>query len=69
MEAIKKKQKDGHEILIALDGNEKFIQDKRGIARLYHECKIHDPFTHLHGKLTSTAKNAKQTRKSEDRTK
>ena len=62
MEAIKKKQKEGHEVLIALDGNEKFIQDKGEITRLCHECKLHDPFTH------STAKNVKQTRKSEDRT-
>ena len=62
IEAIKKKQKEGHEVLIALDGNEKFIQDKGEITRLCHECKLHDPFTH------STAKNVKQTRKSEDHT-
>ena len=54
MAEIKKKQKEGHEILIALDGNEKFIQDKGGIARLCHECKLHDPFTHLHGKECET---------------
>ena len=54
IEAIKKKQKEGHEVLIALDGNEKFIQYKGGIARLCHECKLHDPFTHLHGKECKT---------------
>ena len=28
MEAIKKKQREGHEVFISLDGNEKYIQDK-----------------------------------------
>ena len=54
MEAIKKKQKEGHEVFIALDGNEKIIQDRGGILRLYHEYKLYDPFTHLHGKECET---------------
>ena len=54
MEAIKKKQKEGYEVLIALDGNEKFMQDKGGIARLCHERKLYDPFTHIHGKECET---------------
>ena len=45
----KKKQKEGHEIFIALDRNEKFTQAKGEIARLCHEYKLYDPFTHLHG--------------------
>ena len=48
IDAIKKKQKEGHGIFIALDGNEKFTQAKGGIVRLCHECKLHDPFNHLH---------------------
>ena len=62
MAEIKKKQKEGHEILIALDGNEKFIQDKGGIARLCHECQLHDPFTHLHGKECETKSQIIQNR-------
>ena len=49
IEAIKKNQKEGHEIFIVLDGNEKFTQAKGGIKRLCQECKLDDPFTHLHG--------------------
>ena len=41
-------------MLIALDGNGKFIQDKEEIATLCHECQLHDPFTHLHGKGCET---------------
>ena len=52
--AIKKKQKEGHKVFIALDGNKKFIQDKGVIARLCHECKLYDPFTHLYGKECET---------------
>ena len=48
MVAIIKKQKEGHEVFVALDWNTKCIQDKGGIARIYHECKLYDPFTHLH---------------------
>ena len=48
------KKKEGHELLIALDGNERFIQNKGGISRLCHEYKLHDPFTHLHGKECET---------------
>ena len=54
MAEITKEQKEGHEILIALDGNEKFIQDKEGVAKLCHECQLHDPFTHRHGKECET---------------
>ena len=39
IEAIKKKQKEGHAIFIALDGNEKFTQANGGIVRLCHDCK------------------------------
>ena len=62
MEAIKKKQKEDHEVFIALDGNEKIVQDKGSISRLCHECNLYDPFTHLHDKECET------NRKSEDHT-
>ena len=61
IEAIKKKQKEGHEILIALDGNMKFTQAKGGIARLCHECKLHDPVTHLHGTQCETKSHIRGT--------
>ena len=54
MNAIKKKQKEGHEVFISLDGNENFIQDKGEIARLCHKCKLYDLFTHLRGKECKT---------------
>ena len=63
MAEIKKEQKEGHEILIALDGNEKWIQDKGGVvAKLCHECQLHDPFTHLHGKECETKSQIIQNR-------
>ena len=42
--AIKKKR--GYNFIL-LDENEEFIRDKCGIAGLYHEYKLHGPFTHL----------------------
>ena len=50
-----------HDIFIALDGNEKFIQTKGGIARLCHKCKLHDPFTHLHGTHCETKSHIRGT--------
>ena len=61
IEAIKKKQKEGHKIFIALDENEKFTQAKGGITRLYHECKLHNPFTHLHGTQCETKSHIQRT--------
>ena len=54
VKVIKKKHTKGHEIVIALDGNEKCTQVKGGIARLCHKYKLHDPFTHLHGTQCET---------------
>ena len=48
------KQKERHKVLITLDGNKIFIQDKGWISRLSHECKLHDLFTHLYGKECET---------------
>ena len=46
----KKEKMRGMKIFIALDRNGKFTQAKGRIVRLYHECKLHDSFTHLHGR-------------------
>ena len=45
---IKKFQKDGHEIILLIDGNEAFTNAKGGIAKLCKECKLYDPFSHRH---------------------
>ena len=48
IDSIKKTQKEGHEIIKSLNENKKYLQAKGRIARLCHECKLHDPFTHHH---------------------
>ena len=42
---IKKKQKNRHEIIITMDGNEEFSSSKGGIAKLCRECKLYDVFS------------------------
>ena len=54
IEAIKKEKMRGMKIFIALDRNGKFTQAKGRIVRLCHECKLHDSFTHLHGRQCET---------------
>jgi len=46
--AIKRKQKDRHEIIVTMDGNEAFVSSKGGIARLYKSCQLYDPLNHRH---------------------
>ena len=45
---IKKFKIEGHGIILSIDGNEKFTQTQGGIAKLYTECEICDPFAHHH---------------------
>ena len=45
---IKKFQKEGHEIILSIDGNEVFTNEKGGIAKMFKECKLYDPFSHRH---------------------
>ena len=46
---INKKQKENHNIVLAMDGNELFINASGGIARICRECKLFDPLSHRHG--------------------
>ena len=45
---INKKQKEDHNIVLAMDGNEPFLNDSGGIARICRECKLFDPLNHRH---------------------
>ena len=45
----KQKPKENHNIVLAMDGNEPFINTSGGIARICRECKLFDPLSHRHG--------------------
>ena len=45
----KQKQKEDHNIVLAMDGNEPFLNDKGGITRICRECKLFDQLHHRHG--------------------
>ena len=45
---INKKQKENHNIVLAIDGDEPFINDSGGIARICRKCKSFDPLSHRH---------------------
>ena len=45
---IKRKQKDDHEIIVTIDGNESFVNTKGGIAKLCKACQLYDPLTCRH---------------------
>ena len=45
IEAIRRKQKEGHEIIISLDRNETFTHSTGDIARLYREYQLFDPLS------------------------
>ena len=49
-DAIKeiKFQKEGHKIILSIDGNEKFTHSQGGIEKLCKECKMCDIFAHRH---------------------
>ena len=47
--AINKKQKENHNIVLAVDENEPFINASGGIARICRECKSFYPLNHRHG--------------------
>ena len=41
--AINKKEKENHNVVLAMDGNEPFTNASGGIARICRECKLFDP--------------------------
>ena len=41
--AINKKQKENHNIVLAMDGNEPFLNASGGIARICQKCRLFDP--------------------------
>ena len=45
---IKKFQKEGHDIILSIDGKESFINAKGGIEKMCKEYKLYDPFSHRH---------------------
>ena len=45
---IKKFQKEGHDIILSIDGNELFTNAKGGIEKMYKECKLYDRFSRRH---------------------
>ena len=61
--AIKRKQKDRHEIIVTVDDNEVFVSSKGGIARLCKACQLYDPLTHRHNlptKISTYIRGANQ---------
>ena len=46
---INKKQKETHNIVLAMDGNEPFKNASGGISRICRECKLFDPLNHRYG--------------------
>ena len=42
---IKNKQKNGHKIIVTMDGNEEFSSSLGGIAKLCREFKLYDAFS------------------------
>ena len=51
--AIKRKQKDNHEIIVTIDGNELFVSTKGEISRLYKAYHLYDRLTHRHNLSTN----------------
>ena len=47
--AINKKEKENHNVVLAMDGNEPFTNASGGIARICRECKLFDPLQFRHG--------------------
>ena len=47
--AINKKQKDNHNIVLAMDGNDPFTNTSGGIARACRECKLFDLLNYRYG--------------------
>ena len=47
--AINKKQKENYNIVLAMDGNEPFLNASGGIARICRECRLFDPLNHRYG--------------------
>ena len=48
---MKQFQKEGHEIILSLDGNEAFTNAKKRwqkCAKMYKEFKLYDPFVYRH---------------------
>ena len=46
IKGIEAKQKESHNIIITIDGNESFVSSKGGIVKLCRECKLFDVYTH-----------------------
>ena len=46
IEEIKVKQRESHNIIITIDGNESFVSSKGGISNLCRECKLYDIYIH-----------------------
>ena len=46
--ALNKKRNEGHHIVLAIDGNEPFINVSEGISRICRECKLFDQLDHKH---------------------
>ena len=46
---IKEKQKNKHEIIITIDGNETFSSSSGGIAKVCKACRLFDPMHQKHG--------------------
>ena len=62
--AVKRKQKDYHEIIVTMDGNDSFVNTKGGISKLCKVCQLYDPLTYLHDLPTNIStyiKGTKQT--------
>ena len=47
--AINKKQEENHKIVLAMDGNEPFLNASGGIAKICRECRLFDPLNHRYG--------------------
>ena len=45
---ITRKQKDNHEIIVTIDGNESFVNAKGGISKLCKACQLYDPLSYRH---------------------
>ena len=59
---IKRKQKDHHEIIVTVDGNESFVSSKGGMTRLCKVCKLYDLLNHCHNLPTNSSTYIRETK-------
>ena len=59
---IKRKQKNHHEIIVKMDGNEAFVSSKGGMIRLCKVCKLYDLLNHYHDLPTNFSTYIRETK-------